>query len=156
MRLPVNYRIHGSRISATTKSLLDATDINASRLDRRFDLRVAQGACPFIWGLKDDRLKKIRHRTGVPVEMISRDHRNILMKVQWFDPYVIYEEISTKKCHLEIPGEIPESFAVNAKGRKIYEFVEGLGLFGELTIANIINEGSRIIFNVKQTWQTVR
>ena len=119
MSLPVNYRIHGSRISETTKSLLDAAGINASRLDRSFDLRVAQGAHPFIWGPKEYRLSKIRNRTGVPVEMITRDHRNILLKVQWFDPYVVYEEISMKKCHLEIPGEMPESFAVNSKGKKL-------------------------------------
>ena len=88
--------------------------------------------------------------------MISRDHRNILLKVRWFNPYVVYEEFSKKRCHLEIPGEIPESFVVNAKGKRISDYVEGLGLFGEMTIANIVNEGGHTIFNVAQTWQTVR
>ena len=159
--MPVNYRVHGSKISETTATILKAAGVSASRLDRRFDKRVAQRFTPFIWGPKDYRLNKIRERTGISIEMISRERRTILLWARRFQPYVAYHEISQNNCYLEIFASIPETISVNAPGKKISDLVNGLedkgmGVFGGLTITGIRNEGARSIINVKQSWKSVR
>ena len=159
--MAVNYLVHGSKISDTAAAILKEAGVSASRLDRRFDKRVAQRLTPFIWGPKDYRLKKIRDRTGISVEMISRERRTILLWVRRFEPYVDYQELSQNNCCLEIHASIPESVSLNATCKKLNDVINGLGdkgmeIFGDLTITGIRSEGPRLIFNVKQNWNPVR
>jgi hypothetical protein len=107
-------------------------------------------------GQRNYRVKKILDRTGIPVEMISRERRTILIRVVWRNPYVVYEEESQKNCYVEMPGSIPTSVRSIAIGRKVGDFVEGLGILGELKIASIRDEGQRSAFVIEQSWQTVR
>ena len=154
--MAVNYRVHGSKISSTSVRLFEAAGVNASRLDRHFDQRAAGRWILVIGGRRDYRVKKIRERTGIPVDIISRERRTILLRVEWREPYIIYEELSQKKCYLEFPGIIPETISSNSIGKNVGDLVEGLGILGDLEIASIQNDGWRTTMYVKQSWQTVR
>lgn len=156
MSVAVDYRRHGSKISATALALFQAAGVNASRLDREFDRRVNTQWPLVLWGHRHYRAKKIRDRTGIPIEMISRERRTILIRVVWPNPYVVYEEESQKKCYIEIPEAIPASVRSIAIGRRVGDIVEGLGMLGELKIASIRDEGWRPAFMIEQSWQTVR
>lgn len=152
----VDYRMHGSKISSTSVRLFEAAGVNASRLDRYFDKRVAEGWPLVIGSRKGYRIRKLREQTGIPVDIISRQRRTILLRVAWPDPYIVYEELSQKKCYLDIPGAIPETIAANSVGKKVSDLVEGLGMFGDLTISSLENDGGRVTIYIKQSWQRVR
>lgn len=143
--------MNGFSISEPAESLLRAALLDPRRLNHLMDERVAarretllRPAHPY--------LARVRRRTEVPLMMVARRRRHLLIEIESRSPFWRYREHSRHDCQLLLRCEIPETVASGASGLQLGKLVAGLPFLSNLVINTISSAGSLVEFKVEPNW----
>lgn len=143
-----------SKVSATAAFLFQEAQIDARRLDYKFDRQLALGQRASL-GQADYFVKKIRQRTKIPVRMIFRDHGFIRLSIEVNEPRIDYDETLKDKCTFSILHVFPAAVLTTAPGKLIGDLIGGLGALGKLEITDTSRDMDWSRFTVRQSWQRI-
>ena len=144
-----------THISATAAALCAEAGVNVSRLDRKFDRKLAKNHYSVL-GPKDYFCRKIRERTNVPIWAIYRNHLTIQFRIEWRSTNCVdYYEHTRKQCEISFPQDIPATILAQSIGRPVSDLIAGMGPIGSLQIVDAKTQPWTLL-TVKQEWLPVR
>ena len=144
----------GFTLSEPFEAMLCAASVSPARLNDVIDQRLAKRR-EAVLRPSHPYLVQVRQRTGVPLMMVLRRRRHLLIEVESRAPFWRYKEIGRHNCRVLIEGSIPETVASAAAGERLGKIVDGLPILAKVLIGSITSVYGFIEVEVQPGWRKI-
>jgi hypothetical protein len=146
--------VSGFTLSTPFEEMLHAASIDPARLNDVIDRRLAKRR-EAVLRPSHPHLVQVRQRTGVPLMMVVRRRRHLLIEVESRVPFWRYKEVGRSNCRVLIEGSVPETVASAGAGKRLGTIIGGLPILANLLIGSITSAYGFIELEVQPDWRKI-